>query len=68
MFLTLEHLYKNPEEEGLFMQVDLERVFHSVEHNFLFKVIKNLVLENTSQGSSEQPLMAALAMQMLLDT
>ena len=42
MCLTLEHFHENTEEEGLLMQVDLEKAFDSVEHNFLFKVIKKL--------------------------
>ena len=41
MCLTLEHFHENT-EEGLLMQVDLEKAFGSVEHNFLFKVIKKL--------------------------
>ena len=42
-YIILEHFHENTEEEGLLMQVDLEKAFDSVEHNFLFKVIKKQV-------------------------
>ena len=39
MCLTLEHFNENTEEKGLVMQVDLEKAFDSVNHNFLFDIL-----------------------------
>ena len=39
MYLALEHLINNPEEEALLLQVDFEKAFDSVEHKFLFETL-----------------------------
>ena len=38
--LTLEYFDENPEEESLLLQVDFEKVFDTVEHDFLFKTLE----------------------------
>ena len=40
MYLTLEYFDENPEEESLLLQVDFEKAFDTVEHDFLFKTLE----------------------------
>ena len=40
MYLTLEYFDENPEEESLLLQVDFEKAFETVEHDFLFKTLE----------------------------
>ncbi len=42
MCLTMEHFDNNLEDQGLVMQVDLEKAFDSVGHRFLFTVLKKM--------------------------
>ena len=46
MSLTLEYFHNNPEEEGMLLQVDFEKAFDTVEHNFLFKTMEKLGFGN----------------------
>lgn len=39
MYLVLEHFNNNPGDEGLLLQVDYEKAFDSVEHEFLFRTM-----------------------------
>ena len=42
LIITLEHYYKynNPQEESLLLQLDLEKAYDSVEHDFMFETLK----------------------------
>ena len=40
MYLTLEYFDENPEEESLLLQVEFEKAFDTVEHDFLFKTLE----------------------------
>lgn len=40
MYLVLEHYNNNPDEEGLLLQVDYEKAFDTVEHEFVFQAMK----------------------------
>ena len=42
MYLALEYFINNPEEEALFLEVEFEKAFDSVEHEFLFKTLEFL--------------------------
>ena len=46
MHLALEHFNNHPDEEGLLLQVDFEKAFDTVEHNFLFKTLEFLGFGN----------------------
>ena len=46
MYLALEHFNNHPDEEGLLLQVDFEKAFDTVEHNFLFKTLGFLGFRN----------------------
>ena len=46
MYLALEHFNNHPDEEGLLLQVDFEKAFDTVEHNFLFKTLEFLGFGN----------------------
>ena len=46
MCLNLEYFQNNPDEEGLLLQVDYEKAFDSVEHNFLFKFMEKFGFGN----------------------
>ena len=40
MTLALEYFQQHEEEEGMIMQVDMEKAFDSVEHNFLYSTLE----------------------------
>jgi len=42
MYLVLEYYHRNPDEGGYILQVDFEKAFDSVEHNFLFQTLENV--------------------------
>lgn len=42
MCMALEHFYNNDEEEGVILQVDLQKAFDSVEHSFLFETMRGM--------------------------
>ena len=42
MTLTLEYFQHHEEEEGMIMQVDMEKAFDSVEHNFLYATLESM--------------------------
>ena len=42
MYLTLEHFDNHPEKEGLLLQVDFEKAFDTVEHEFLYKTLETM--------------------------
>ena len=42
MYLVLENFNNNPQREGLLLQVDYEKAFDSVEHEFIFSTMKKM--------------------------
>ena len=46
MCLNMEYFQNNPDQEGLLLQVDYEKAFDSVEHNFLFKCMEKFGFGN----------------------
>ena len=40
MYLVLEYFQNNPEEEGLLLEIDYEKAFDSVEHDYLRETLK----------------------------
>ena len=42
MCLTLEQFNSHPKEEGLLLQIDFEKAFDTLEHDFLFKTMKSM--------------------------
>ena len=42
MYLVLEHFHRNPDEGGYLLQIDFEKAFDSVEHNFLFQTMDKM--------------------------
>jgi len=39
MYLVLEYFHRNPDKGGYLLQIDFEKAFDSVEHNFLFQTL-----------------------------
>ena len=42
MYLVLEYFNNNPEEEGIIMQIDYEKAFDSIEHEYLYETLKEM--------------------------
>ena len=42
MYLVLEYYERNPQQEGFLVQIDFEKAFDSVEHQYMFSVLKKI--------------------------
>ena len=42
MYLVIESYENNPSKEGLLLQVDYEKAFDSVEHEFIYSTMKHM--------------------------
>lgn len=42
MYLVLEHFQNNPEEEGILLEIDYQKAFDSVEHEFIDETLREM--------------------------
>ena len=55
MYLALEHFINNPDEKALLLQlqVNFEKAFYGVEHEFVFETLEIRLVKVTIQGCME---------------